>query len=76
MMKNESKKGKRFTITIKLEDYQRLKAIAEGDGHRPRLSVNYVVLYAIKLLFSKAEDANFVSRLGDPLPSKETDDQL
>ena len=40
------RKIKRFSITLDVDDYQALKKLAES--HSPRLSLQYVVQYAIK----------------------------
>lgn len=37
---------KRFTVSLETEDYEALRAIA--DGHRPPLKLQYVVNVAIK----------------------------
>lgn len=61
---------KRFTVSLEVEDYERLRALAEG--HRPRLTLQYVIQYAVHLLLERAEDPQFVLRLGDPVHRKET----
>lgn len=49
MMKAEGKK--RFTISLDTSDYDTLRALAEG--HRPPLSLQYVVNVAVKDLLEK-----------------------
>jgi len=56
---------RRFTVSLEEEEYDRLKEIA--DRHRPRLSLQYVVQYAIQHLLRDAQDPRLVLRLGDPL---------
>ncbi len=52
------------TVTLDGEDYGRLRALA--DGHRPRMSLQYVVQYAIRLLLERTRDEGFREDLGDP----------
>lgn len=54
-----------FTVRLDEEDYERLGALA--DNHRPILTKQYVVQYAIRLLLKRAEDPQLRLRLGDPL---------
>ncbi len=42
---------KRFTISIEASDYDALRALAEG--HRPPLSLQYVMSVAVKDLLEK-----------------------
>lgn len=61
---------KRFTITLDAQDYKRLVAIAED--HRPRLSLQYVVEYAIYSLLDQAQDPQFTHQLGNPLEGEKS----
>ena len=54
-----------FTVRLDEEDYERLEALA--NNHRPTLTKQYVVQYAIRLLLERAEDPQLRLRLGDPL---------
>ena len=45
-------------------DYERLQALV--SQRTPRLSLNYVVQYAVKQFLERAADPEFVNRLGDP----------
>lgn len=56
---------KRFTVTVEADDYRRLKALAET--HRPRLSLQYVVNFAIQRLLQQTENRTGKDALGDPL---------
>ena len=49
MAKTEGKK--RFTISLEASDYDALRVLA--DGHRPPLSLQYVVNVAVKDLLEK-----------------------
>ncbi|MCX5478012.1 hypothetical protein OSH08_03290 [Kaistia geumhonensis] len=42
---------KRLTISLELEDYDALRALAEG--HRPPLSLQYILSVAVKDLLEK-----------------------
>ncbi len=61
---------KRFTVSLEAEDYERLQALAEK--HRPPLTLQYVIRYAVHLFLERAQDPQFVLKLGDPL--QETDE--
>jgi hypothetical protein len=52
---------KRFSVSLDLGDYERLVGIAEG--HRPRLTLQYVVEYAILSFLEGAEDPQLDLRL-------------
>lgn len=56
---------KRFTISLDGGDYERLLALA-GE-HKPPLTLQYVVNYAIQRLLSDANDPQLALQLGDPL---------
>lgn len=42
---------KRFTVSLDIQDYETLRAIA--DGHRPPLKLQYVVNVAVKNLLER-----------------------
>lgn len=42
---------KRFTVSLGIQDYETLRAIA--DGHRPPLKLQYVVNVAVKNLLER-----------------------
>lgn len=44
-------KKRRFSISLEVDDYDALRALAEG--HRPPLSLQYVVNVAVKDLLEK-----------------------
>lgn len=48
---NKSDGKRRFTISLEVGDYDALRALAEG--HRPPLSLQYVVNVAVKDLLEK-----------------------
>jgi hypothetical protein len=56
---------KRFSVTLTEADYKRLKLIA--DGHRPKITLQYVVNYSIQKLLERAEDKQLYLELGNPL---------
>jgi hypothetical protein len=56
---------KRFTVRLSQADYQKLVAI--GDRHRPRLTRQYLVNWAIQRLLDRATDPQLDLELGDPL---------
>lgn len=62
--KDKAKRTKRFSVTLDVRDYRRLKALA--DEHRPPLTLQYVVNYAIQDLLARTADVKSVD-LGDPL---------
>lgn len=64
-VRHTEKAIKRFTVSLKQDDYERLRALA--DDHRPRLSLQYVVEYAVASLLDRAEDPQFILDLGNPL---------
>ena len=45
---------KRFTVSLEARDYEQLRQIAQT--HRPPLSLQYVVRYALKKLFDEHSD--------------------
>jgi hypothetical protein len=56
---------KRFTVSLDAADYERLRALAAE--HRPPLSLQYVVNYAIQEFLARADEAPLDVDLGDPL---------
>lgn len=59
---------KRFSISVEEQDYRRLKALAESN--KPRLSLQYVVNFAIQELLRRTDDPQLCLSLGDPLESR------
>lgn len=57
-------KGKRITVSLDAKEYERLGQLARG--HKPPLSLSYLVRYAVELLLEKAEDPHFSKALRDP----------
>lgn len=47
----KTQQQKRFTVSLDAEDYDALRAIA--DGHRPPLKLQYVVNVAVKNLLKR-----------------------
>jgi hypothetical protein len=50
-MMGKSDTKRRFSISLEVDDYEALRALAEG--HRPPLSLQYVVNVAVKDLLEK-----------------------
>lgn len=71
-MVRRSKKGftGNFTVRIDPADHRRLAELAELS--RPRLSLNYLVEFAIRDFLTHAEDPQFVLSLHDPLGVRRT----
>lgn len=55
---------KSFTVRLELDDYERLKALAEN--HRPILTLQYVAEYAIQRILERADDPQLQLELRDP----------
>lgn len=62
---------RRFTVSLDPREYEQLNQLARG--HRPPLSLQYVVRYAIRLLLDRADDPELAERLGDPVDAASTD---
>ena len=58
----------RFTVTLDVDSYARLKALVEN--HDPPLTLNYGVRLAVKLLLDRAGDAQEVFDFADPARRK------
>src|SRR5206468_2567748 len=56
---------KRFSLSLDEADYSRLRAIAKQ--HKPPLTLQYVVNYAIQRLLIEADDPQLRLELGSPL---------
>ena len=56
---------KRFSVTLDLTDYDALLALAKR--HKPPLTLQYVVNFAVQRLLKQAEDPQLLLSLGDPL---------
>lgn len=61
---NSRQAQKRFTITLDQEDYTRLRELAKN--HHPRLSLQYVVQYAITAFLEQVEEPQLLLGFGDP----------
>ena len=59
---------KRFSISVEEQDYRQLKVLAES--RKPRLSLQYVVNFAIQELLRRADDPQLRLALGNPLESR------
>jgi len=62
---------KRLTISFDQSDYDRLKELA--DSHRPRLTLQYVVEYAVQVLLERGQDPQFMRHIGTPMPNEDID---
>jgi hypothetical protein len=58
------KKLKRFSVSLSPDDYEALRKLA--DEHRPSLTLQYVVEYAIRLLLDRVENPQLSLDFGDP----------
>lgn len=56
---------KRFSITLDVRDYEELLSLA--GRHKPPLTLQYVVNYAVQRLLKEAKDPQLGLPLGDPL---------
>lgn len=56
---------KRFSISVDEQDYRRLRALAESS--KPRLSLQYVINFAIQDFLRRADDPLLRLSLGNPL---------
>jgi hypothetical protein len=63
--KSRGASRKRFTITLDGRDYDALVALKEG--HKPPLTLQYVISYAIQRLLRDAKNPQLVLKMGDPL---------
>ncbi len=59
---------KRFSISLDLDDYKRLRALAEAQ--RPRMNLSYVVAYAVRQLLEQAESGQLPLGFGRPIPPR------
>lgn len=59
----KAKQQKRFTVSVEFEDYEALRALAEG--HRPPLTLQYVVNVAIKDLLERHASKQLTFALDD-----------
>ena len=58
----------RFTVTLDVDSYARLKALVEN--HDPPLTLNYGVQFAVKILLDRAGDPQEVFDFADPTRRK------
>ena len=56
---------KRFSVSLDAADYGKLRALAKQ--HKPPLTLQYVVNYAIQRLLREADDPQLRLKLGSPL---------
>lgn len=56
---------KRFSISLDEQDYRRLKTLVESS--KPRLSLQYVVSFAIQELLRQVDDPQLRLSLGNPI---------
>ena len=68
MVTRTRKKPKRFSISLSERDYKRLQRIA--DAHRPPLTLQYIVNWALQGILDRAEDPQLMLELGNPLAKK------
>lgn len=69
MVRKRVRSGKtRFTVTLELDSYARLKELVEN--HDPPLTLNYGVQFAVKLLLERAGDPQKVFDFADPTHRK------
>ena len=71
MPEKPKQQTKRLSVSLREDDYNQLKALAESS--RPQLTMRYIVDYAVQLLLEKAEDPRFVAEMGSPLHGKKTE---
>jgi hypothetical protein len=63
--KQRGPRRKRLTITLDGRDYDDLVALK--DRHKPPLSLQYVINYAVQRLLRDAKNPQLVLKMGDPL---------
>jgi hypothetical protein len=63
--KRRRPRRKRLTITLDGRDYDELVALK--DRHKPPLSLQYVINYAVQRLLRDAKNPQLVLKMGDPL---------
>jgi hypothetical protein len=63
--KQRAQTRKRLTISLDRRDYDAL--IALKDRHRPPLTLQYVINYAVQRLLREAKDPQLALKMGDPL---------
>lgn len=64
-----SRTFKRFSVSLDPHDYERLKDLA--NSCKPRLSLQYVVNYAIQELLKEADNPQLILRMGDPVERRQ-----
>jgi hypothetical protein len=67
-VKRKTTRIKRFTVSLPVEDYNHLLSLAEG--HRPPLSLQYVVGFAVCRLLDVVNTPDTLAQLGNPLNLK------
>ncbi|MCW5811530.1 MAG: hypothetical protein KIT84_10975 [Labilithrix sp.] len=55
---------KRFSVTVERGDWEELNRIA--NGHRPPLSLQYVVNFALQRFLRESRDPQLALKLGNP----------
>lgn len=71
MPRRSTGERKRFSVSLELPDYERLHRLAEG--HRPQLSLQYMVEYAIQRMLSEVADGKLSDDFADPLRTDHRD---
>lgn len=71
MGKSRRPRVKRFSVSLPAGDYKQLRWIAKR--HRPHLSLQYVVQFAIQHLLQRGEDPQLELDLRDPLRGRKAD---
>lgn len=59
---------KRFTVSFEEDDYERLMSLAHD--HKPKMSLGYVVQFAVRKLLESADDRQLRLELENPLPER------
>jgi hypothetical protein len=71
MKQMASKRVTLKTLTVRLDsdEYQRLTRLAKR--HRPPLSLQYVLRFAVQLLLERSKDPRFAQQMRDPTATEE-----
>jgi hypothetical protein len=65
MSKPRKPKSKSFTVRLDIDDYRALQTL--GAEHKPPLSLQYIVTFALQRFLRDAGDPQLRLQLGDPL---------
>lgn len=63
--KNRTTSRKRFTVTLDRRDYDDLVSLK--DRHRPPLTLQYLINYAVQRLLRDAKDPQLALKMRNPL---------